>query len=104
MRVSTNSYGMPDQAEVNALELLAKTKVVSYRESNWLRNVGLIVDGSLATELPHAVELCSGGGTVTHLEGLIPVMIKAIQELSEKVEALSKKPPAKKAKEKVNVP
>ena len=80
MLINSSAHSMPNQEEVDALALLAPAKVVSYQMENGLRRVGIIADG-LGETLPQAVEVGSGGGCTLWMEQLIPVLVKAVQQL-----------------------
>lgn len=101
MLINSSAHSMPNQEEVDALALLAPAKVVSYQMENGLRRVGIIADG-LGKTLPQAVEVGSGGGCTLWMEQLIPVLVKAVQQLQAENEEIKKqlqpKPVVKKAK------
>lgn len=101
MLINASTHSMQKQEDIDALALLAPAKVVSYQMENGLRRVGIIADG-LSTTLPQAVEVGSGGGCTLWMEQLIPVLVKAVQQLKAENEELKKqiqpKPVVKKAK------
>lgn len=107
MLINSSAHSMPKQEDIDALALLSPAKVVSYEMENGQRRIGIVAAG-LAETLPQAVEKGSGGGCTLWVEQLVPVLVKAVQQLRAENAELRKelqiKPATKKAKAKANVP